>query len=162
MVISDDNYFPILIDNVEVPTRTDMFWTFNLEQRDFMLAPLHMFEEITTPMLVMNILGYSLEVPSHWNALVYSEETSQLDILEISEISRGYFTAVVFDHKKNRIIPGPIAVIDYRDDYKIQTVSLHKNTMMCHALGPDYWICLAPSDNYNKYLKNAVIGDLVN
>lgn len=161
MVISDENYFPILIDNVEVPTKTDMFWTFNLEAKDFMLSPLYMFEELTTPILIMNILGYSLEVPSDWNLLIYSEETSQLDILEISEISRGHFTSVVFEHKTNNIIPGPISIIDYKPVYKIQTVSLNKNSMMCHPLGDEYWICLAPTDNYNKYLKNTVIGDLI-
>lgn len=160
MVISDENYFPILIDNIEVPTKTDMFWAFNLEHKDFMLTPLTMFEELTTAILVMEILGYCIEVPSYWNLLIYSEETSQLDIQEIYEISRGYFTAVVFDHKRNKVIPGPISVIDYKDNYKIQTVSLHKNSMMCHPLGDEYWICLSPSDNYNKYLKDSVIGDL--
>jgi hypothetical protein len=109
----------------------------------------------------MNILGYSIEVPTNWNLLCYSEETSQLDILEISEISRGIFTIMVFDHKKNRIVPGQPTFLDYKDNQKFQTVSLNKNVMICHALGPDYWLCIAPSDNYNKYLKNAVIGDLI-
>jgi hypothetical protein len=161
MVISDENYFPIMIDNIEVPLKTDMFWTLNLEERDFMLSPLFMMEELTTPILVINIMGYAVEVPADWNLLIYAEDTSQLDILEISELSRGHFTAVVFEHKKNKIHAGVISTIDYNPDYKIQTVSLHKNAMMCHPLGPDYWICLAPSDNYNKYLKNAVIGDLI-
>jgi hypothetical protein len=161
MVISDENYFPILIDNIEVPTKTDMFWTFNLENKDFMLNPLQMFEELTCEnVLVMNILGYCVEVPSYWNLLIYSEDTSQLDIHEIHEISRGYFTAVVFDHKRNRVIPGPVRIIDCLRYHKVQTVSLHKNSMLCYPLGYDYWVCLAPSDNYNKYLKNAVIGDL--
>jgi hypothetical protein len=161
MVISDDNYFPILIDNVEVPTKTDVFWTLNLEQRDFMLSPLYMFEELTTDVFIVNIMGYSLEVPCDWNLLIYSEETSQLDILEFSEISRGNFTSVVFNHKKNRIIPGIVTTLDYKKDYKLQTVSMHKNAMMCHALGEDHWICISQTDNYNKYLKNAVIGDLI-
>jgi hypothetical protein len=162
MIISDEKCFPILIDNIEVPMVTDMFWTFNLEQKDFMLSPLLMFEELTTPVLVMEILGFSLEVPANWNLLIYSEETSQLDISEIYEISRSHHTAVVFDHKKNKIIPGPISVIDYKPECKIQTISLQKDEMMCYPLGYDYWICLASSDNYNKYLKNAVIGDLTN
>ena len=160
MVISDDSYFPILVDNIEVPMKTDMFWTLSLEHRDFMLTPLYMFEELTTPVMVMNILGYAVEVPTNWHILIFSEETSQLDIVEISKVSRGYFTAMVFNHKTNRVIPGPVSVIGYEPAYKIQTVSLHKNSMLCHALGEDHWICLSPSDNYNKYLKNSVIGDL--
>jgi len=161
MVISDENYFPILIDNVEIPTKTDMFWTLNLEHRDFMLSPLLMFEELTTKILIMKILDYVLEVPADWNLLIFSEETSQLDILEISEVSRGYFTSLVFNHKKNRIVPGHVSFLNYYPEYKVQTVSIHKNSMICHALGPDHWICLAPSDNYNKYLRDAVIGDLI-
>lgn len=160
MFISDETTFPIYIDNIEVPTKTDMFWTLNLEAKDFMLSPLMMFEELTTAILVMEILGFRIRVPSYWNLLIYSEETSQLDIQEINEIARGYFTAMVFDHRRNKVVPGPISVIDYQSCAKIQTVSIHKNSMMCHPLGHDYWICLAPSDNYNKYLKNAVIGDL--
>lgn len=161
MVISDENCFPILIDNIEVPTKTEFFWTLNIEEKDFMLSPLTMFEELTTPILVMRILDFVVEVPADWNLLIFSEETSQLDILEISEISRGHFTAMVFNHKKNCITPGTISVIDYKPYDKIQTVSLHKSSMLCHPLGEDKWVCLAPSDNYNKYLKNAVIGDLI-
>src|SRR6185312_1549329 len=161
MIISDENYFPILIDNIEVPTKTDMLWVFNLEHRDFMLTPLYMFAELTTPILVVDILGYSIEVPADWNLLIYSEETSQLDIVEISELSRGHFTAVVFGHRDNSILPGSISIIDYKSSYKVQTVVVDKNCMVCHPLGPDYWVCLSRADNYNKYLKNAVIGDLI-
>ncbi len=160
MLISDEKYFPILIDNIEIPHKTDVFWGLNLEHKDFMLSKLSMFVELTTPVLVMNILGYVVEAPSNWNLLIYSEETSQLDLLEISEISRGQFTAVVYNHVKNRIIPGPISVIDYKAYGKIQTVFLNKNTMVCHPLGADLWVCLSQSDNYNKYLKDTVIGDI--
>ena len=161
MVISDENYFPILIDNVEVPMKTDKFWVFNLEHKDFMLAPLNMFEEkIHKGVHILKIEEYVLEMPSDWNILCYSEETSQLDILEVSEISRGYYTAVVFDHEKNKVLPGTIHTDDWKSNYRIQTVSLNKNSMLCHALGKNYWICCSHIDNYNKYLKNAVIGDL--
>lgn len=160
MVISDENYFPILIDNVEIPMKTDRFWIFNLEHKDFMLTPLIMFEERTDPIHILNIAEYSIEIPSYWNILCYSEDTSQLDILEVSEISRGHYTAVIFDHQGNRVLPGIIHTNDWKGIHKIQTVSLNKNSMLCHALGKDYWICVSPTDNYNKYLKNAVIGDL--
>lgn len=161
MLIADDRLFPILIDNIEIPYKTDVFWGLNLEQRDFMLSKLTMFVELTTPILVMNIFGYSIEAPANWNLLIYSEETSQLDLLEISELSRGEFTAVVFNHVKNKIIPGPVSVIDYKEYGKIQTVALNKDVMLCHPLGPELWVCLAPADNYNKYLKDAVIGDII-
>jgi hypothetical protein len=161
VVISDENCFPILIDNISTPLKMDYFWTLNLEARDFMLSEIEVLEEHITPVLVLKILDYAVEVPANWNILVYSKETSQLDIAEISEISRGNFTAFVFDHVKNVNVPGYIRVIDYKPRGVIQTPSLNKYEMLCHHLGPKHWICISPIDNYNKYLKDATIGDIL-
>jgi len=161
MVISDENSYPILIDNISVPIKTEYFWTLDLEQRDFVLSKLEVLEEHVTPILVIEIFGYAVEIPAHWNILVYSKETSQLDIAELSEITRGNFTAFVFDHQKNINVPGYIRVVDYKARGAIQTPSLNKFQMLCHHLGPKYWICISPIDNYNKYLKGAAIGDIL-
>lgn len=161
MVISDENSFPILIDNISTPLKMDYFWVLDLEQRDFALTKIAVLEEHITPILVLRIFGYVVEVPANWNILVYSNETSQLDIAEISEVSRGNFTAFVLDHKKNVNLPGYIHVIDYQQRGTIQTPSLNKSQMLCHHLGPNHWICISPIDNYNKYLKDATIGDIL-
>jgi hypothetical protein len=161
MVISDENSEPILIDNISTPIKTEFFWVLDLEQRDFVLSKIEVLEEHTTPILVMNIFGYSVEVPANWNILVYSKETSQLDIAEIQEVSRGNFTAFVFEHKKNSHLPGYVKVIHYKPRANIQTPALNKYQMLCHHLGPDLWICVSPIDNYNKYLKDATIGDIL-
>ena len=125
------------------------------------MTKIEVLEEHETPILVVKILGYSVEMPANWNILVYSKETSQLDIAEISEISRGNFTAFVFDHEKNVNVPGYIRVIHYEPKGRIQTPSLNKYQMLCHHLGPKHWICISPIDNYNKYLKDATIGDIL-
>ncbi len=161
MIISDESSFPIIIDSIETPLITDYFWVLDLEAKDFRLNPLQMNEELHTPSLLLNILGYAIEVPANWNLLVYSEDTSQLDLVEISELTSGNFTAVVYQHKKDRIHPGPVRVMNYSPNAKIHTPSLHKTHMLCHALGPDHWICLSAADNYNKYLKNAIVGDIL-
>ena len=150
MVISDENSFPIIIDNITTPLTMDYFWVLDLEQRDFMLTKLETLEEHTTPVIVLNILGYIVEVPANWNILVYSKETSQLEIAEISEILRGSFTAFVFDHKKGVNIPGYIKGIHYYPRWQIHTPSLNKYQMLCHHLGEKYLICVSPIDNYNK------------
>ena len=165
MIISDENSFPILIDNIDVPTLTKHFWALQLaldsDDMDFMLQPLKMFEEQTTPVLVFQINGYKIEAPTNWNLLVYSEETGQLDVAEISDLTRSKFTAVVYKHKTGKVEPGPVYVNDYHREAHIRNPSLNKHTMLCHHVGPDAWICLAPTDNYNKYLKNTLVGDLM-
>jgi hypothetical protein len=166
MVISDENSFPILIDSIDVPTLIKHFWVLKLSQDgepfiDFTLQELAMFEEHVTPSLEFRIDGYRIEAPTNWNILVYSEETAQVDVAEISDLTRSKFTALIYQHRTGKIIPGPIMVVDYHIEAHIKTPALNKHTMLCHHVGPDGWICLAPTDNYNKYLKNVLIGDLM-
>ena len=161
MVISDENSYPVMIDSVETPLSTEYFWVLDLVNRDFKLTPLVMNEEHHTPSFELSIFGYVIEVPTNWNILLVSEETSQLDIAEISELTRGNFTALSYQHHTNKIVPGEIRVINYNPCAKLHTPSLHKTHMLCHALGPKAWICISPTDNYNKYLKNAIIGDIL-
>jgi hypothetical protein len=161
MIISDENSYPIMVDSVETPLSTEFFWVLDLVNRDFKLTPLTMNEELHTPTFELSILGYVIEVPTNWNVLLYSEETSQLDIAEVSELTRGNFTALGYQHKKDRVAPGEVKVINYNPYAKVYTPSLHKTHMLCHALGPELWVCISPSDNYNKYLKNAMIGDIL-
>jgi hypothetical protein len=161
MVISDENSFPILIDNISTPLKMDYFWVLDLDRRDFVLSKIEVLEEHVGPILVLEIFKYAIEVPANWNILVYSNETSQLDIAEISEVSRGNFTAFVLDHEKSVNLPGYIKVIDYKPRGAIQTPSLNKYQMVCHHLGPKHWVCVSPFDGYNKYLKDATIGDIL-
>jgi hypothetical protein len=164
MVISDENSYPILIDGIDTATLTDYFWVLQLQldnEMDFMLQKLEMFEEQTTPTLEFLIGDYLIEAPTNWNILVYSEETAQLDIVEVSDLARSKFTAVVYLHNKGKVVPGPVTVVDYHREAHVRNPSLNKHTMLCHHVGPDAWVCLAPTDNYNKYLKNSLVGDLL-
>ena len=164
MVISDENAFPIWIENIETPTLTNYFWVLQLAQQaemDFTLQELVMFEEQTTPTLELKIRGHNIEVPTNWNILVYSEDTAQLDVVEVSQLTRSSYTALIYMHESGKIEPGHISVFDYHREAHVRTPSLNKHTMLCHHIGPNGWVCLAPTDNYNKYLKNAVIGDLM-
>lgn len=161
MIISDENSNPILIDSITTPLKMDYFWVLDLEQRDFVLQKIEVLEEHSTPILVLNIFGYAVEVPANWYILVFSTETSQLDIAEISEVSRGHFNAFVLNHQKLSHLPGHISVTEYYPRGKVHTPSLNKSQMLCHHLGQTMWICISPIDNYNKYLKDATIGDIL-
>lgn len=159
MIISDENSFPILLDSVDTPLRIDYFWALDVIEKDFKLFPIQMNEELLTPSLILNILDFAIEIPANWNMLIYSEDTCQVDTAEISDLTRGDFTALVYNHKTDKIIPGRVRVVDYFASSRICTPSLQKTNMLCHALGPDYWVMVAPTDAYNKYLKNTIIGD---
>jgi hypothetical protein len=160
MIISDENYFPILIDSVDTPLTIDYFWVLDLAERDWKLCPLTMNEEMTTPSLELSVQDYKIEIPTSWNILIYSEDTSQLDIVEAADLTRNNYTAVAYNHKIDKIVPAVIKVMNYNISSRIYSPSLHKTQMLCHSLGTDHWICLSPTDNYNKFLKNATIGDL--
>ena len=160
MVIFDENTKPVLIDNISTPMLTSHFWVLDLEEKDFMLNRLEVLEEHTTPMLVIQIYGYSIELPADWNVLISSPETNQLDVAEISELTRGNFRVFVMNHETNKIHNAPVKIIHYEPKAILYAPSLAKNQMMCHALGPKGWICISPLDNYNKYLKNALATDL--
>ncbi len=164
MVISDENSFPIFIDNIETPTNIKHFWVLQLDlegESDFTLQELVMFAEQTTPTLEFLIDGFLVEAPTNWNILVFSEETGQIDVAEISDLTRSTFTALVYKHATGKVVPGHVQVIDYHWEAHIKSPALNKHTMLCHHVGPDGWVCLAPTDNYNKYLKDSLIGDLM-
>lgn len=161
MVISDENSFPTIIESIDTPTICSHFWVLELAEMDFTLNKLKMFEEQTTPTLRFLINGYFVEAPADWNILVFSEETAQLDVAEISDLTRSRFTAMLYEHRTGKIVPGPVQVVDYHREAQIINPTLNKHTMLCHHVGPEWWCCLAPTDNYNKYLKNAVVGDLL-
>lgn len=161
MVIFDENTQPIIIDSIYSPIPSNYFWTLDLEQKDFGLTKLITIEEHTAPMLVIEIYGYTIELPADWNILICSSETSQLDISEINELTRGAFTGFVLNHKTNTVYHAPIRVIHYEPKSIMHTPSLAKNQMLCHALGPQAWICVSPIDNYSKYLKGSITNDLI-
>ena len=161
MIISDENSNPIYIESIDTPTLTEYFWTLNLSELDYMLQKLEMFEELTTSTLSLQIGGYVVIAPTNWNMLIFSQETSQLDVVEMSYLSHGGFQALTHNIDTGDIGGNEIVVVDYNQKDLVRTPLLNKNIMLCHHLGPKHWVCLAPTDNYNKFLKDKVIGDLM-
>lgn len=161
MIITDINYSPIEINDIEVTNSTQEFWVLNLVMRDFTISPLVTFEEITCKSAyILEINETIIQIPDYWNILIYSEETSQLDIVDIETFTTKNFKPVVFNFKKNRIDEVYYKVIDNIKNIKIQTVTIPKTCMLCHPIDIDKWICLSPNDNYNKYIKDGLLGDL--
>lgn len=161
MLIFDDNSEAIILESIYAPTVTDHFWVLDLTMLDFTLAPLLVLEEIICPSVTLNIRGFKFTLPTNWNILIYTEETQQVDVVEVGNLAGREFTALVGGPNIRSHIPGRITVIDYTPEQQNVAPSLNKHQMLCHPIGPNEWINVAPSDTYNKYLKDLCVGDIL-
>ncbi len=162
MIISNEDNTKISIDSISNPLKSEYCWVLDIQYRDFTLIQLNVIEEYVGPIFSMYIGTAKIKVPTYWNILVYSVDTSQLDIVEFSEVSRGNYLAFCFDNKKNKHFGQPIrATTDYKSEDTIYCPAINKTQMLCHNITDDAWVCISPIDNYNKYLKDATIGDIL-
>jgi hypothetical protein len=161
MLIFDSESKPIILDSIFVPTLTDHFWVLDLAMLDYTLAPLVTLEQVVCPSLQVQVLGFEFIIPANWNILVYDRETCQLDTIEVAEAAGRQFNSLVYGPQKSRAIPGQITITNYYLEYVNVGPTLNKHQMLCHPIGPDVWVNVAPSDTYNKYLKDLTLGDII-
>lgn len=160
MLIFDENTHAIIVDSITTPMLTEYFWVLDLELMDFTVIPLIILEEVVAPTMTLQIHGFKFNVPTTWSILVYAEDTMQLDVVNISDLAGRDFTAVVYNNIRSNVQPGRITIIDYLPEATNHCPSFGKHQMLCHPIGPDEWVNVAPSDVYNKYLKDKVVGDI--
>lgn len=161
MLIFDGESQPIILDSIHGPTLSEYMWVLNLTERDFMLAPLQMLEEVVCPSIQLMVRGFQFILPANWNILVYDRDTAQLDVVELADTAGREFTAMAYGPTKTKPDPALITVTNYLLEHKNVGPSLNKHQMLCHPVGPDEWVCVSPSDAYNKYLKDIIVGDLI-
>lgn len=161
MLIFDDHSEAIILESIYTPTLTDHFWVLDLTMLDFTLAPLLVLEEIVGPSMVLRIKGFQFAVPTNWNVLIYGEDTQQIDVAEVGDLAGKEFSALVSGPNSYTHTPGYISVIDYTPESHSVAPSLNKHQMLCHPIGPTEWVNIAPSDTYNKYLKDLSVGDIL-
>lgn len=161
MLVFDDNSEPLILDNVYTPTITENIWVLDLGMMDFTLAPLLVLEEIVAPTIEVMILGFKFKLPANWNILIVDDETLQLDVQEVSELPGKEYRALIYGPKETMIEHAVISVTDYFPHEQNVSPSLNKHQMLCHPVSPETWVNVAPSDTYNKYLKNMVAGNLI-
>lgn len=160
MLLLDINHKIINLNNGELDFPVDYFWVLNLFQRDLMVQKLNVFEEITGDAYLLEINKEKILVPSYWNILIFSEETYQLDIIDMTSFGSNNFNPLVYDYSKYRMNTLQYKVLDLIKNIKIQSVSLNKNCMLCYPIGDNKSIFLSPNDNYIKYIKDCTVGDL--
>ncbi len=160
MLIFDELNNAIILDSIHTPTISDSFWVLDLAMEDFTLAPLLVLEESTCPSIVLDVDGYSFPLPTNWNILVCDPETMVLDVVEISGIGGKEFHVMKYGPHKSMIETSIVTVVDYIPDHVNVGPALSKQQMLCHPINQTTWVNVAPTDVYNKYLKNLVAGNL--
>lgn len=161
MLVFDNNNDTIIIENIYTPIVSDSIWVLDLDMMDFTLTPLAVLEEIACPTIEVLINGFKFCLPANWNMLVVDEDTMQLDVAEINELPGKEFRAFVYGPELSHFECFPIQVTDYFISKRNFGPSINKHQMLCHPISPISWICVTPSDVYNKYLRNAVAGDFI-
>ena len=119
MLIFDTENKPVLLDSIYTPTLTDHMWVLDLNLMDFTMSPLLVLEEIVCPVIVVTIKGFEFPLPANWNILVYDTETSQLDVIELSEAAGREFTALIYGPHKGNFSPATVAVTNYFPEFRI-------------------------------------------
>ena len=161
MLVFDGDSKPMLLDSIHTPTSVDHIWVLDLSLLDFTLIPLQILEEVVSPAIEIQVNGFNFIVPANWNIVVYDRDTSQLDVIEISETAGREFTAFVYGPNKAKPLPVIVTAVNYYPGYANVSPALNKHQMLCHPISPDEWVVISNSDGYNKYLKNAEVGDIV-
>lgn len=162
MQITNENYTNYKIESIDVPIDIDYFWVLDLQEYDWFITKLVMLEEFHAPILTINIKGESIDVPAEWNILVYSPETSSVDMVQLSDLTKSDFTVFLYDYKNSKVIESPCRVMGYKSSAVVRTPSFNKSNMLCHPVADRYWIMIAPTDTYNKYLKDSItVGDFL-
>lgn len=161
MLVFDNNNTPLILDSIYTPTITDHVWVLDLNLMDFTLAPLLVLEEIVAPTIELFIYGFKFVLPANWNILVVDDDTMQLDVVEISEVAGKEFKALLYGPDRPRHELATIQVTDFDPNFHNVGPSLSKHQMLCHPISPDLWVNVAPTDTYNKYLKDKAVGDII-
>lgn len=161
MLVLDNDNKAIILDDIYTPTISDHFWVLDLQLMDYTLAQLLVLEEIVAPTIVLRVMGFEFPLPANWNILVVDDDTQQLDVIEVKDVAGKEFRAFVFGPDKARHQMATITVSDYFPNKHNVGPSLSKHQMLCHPISADAWVNVAPSDGYNKYLKEKVAGDII-
>lgn len=161
MLIFNEHVQPIILDNIYSPVITDCFWVLDLNLLDFKLTPLGILEQIDCPTFTVSIQGFEFQLPTNWNILVVDDESMVLDVVELSEAAGRLFKAMVYGPTMSMAKTEEITVKGYAPSYPNVGPALNKHQMLCHPVAPGSWVCISPSDTYNKYLKDKVVGDLI-
>ena len=120
-----------------------------------------MLEEIVCPGMQICVRGFEFILPASWNILVYDQDTSQLDVIQVCDTGGREFTALVFGPDKTAPVASKISATNYYPEITHVGPSLNKHQMIGAAVSPEEFVLVSPSDGFNKYLKDLTVSDLI-
>ncbi len=164
MLIFDENYKPVVLDDINNAVMSDYFWVLDLSLMDFIITPLLILEEISSKSLEITVgsSGSPIIVPADWYVLIVADETSNLDLAELGKDIPGMdFSAFTYGLRMRTFEPKRITVTNYYQNFKNITPALSKNQMLCHPISDEAWINITTFDVYNKHFKSILAGDLI-
>jgi hypothetical protein len=161
MIIFDENSQPVILDNIYCPTLANYFWVLDLQMMDYTLTPLIMLEETVCSSMKLNVNGFEFILPAFWSILVFDSETSQLDLIELSDATGKDFTAFVHGPNLSHFNSGKVSITDYYVEHRNVGPALNKHQLLCHPISETEWISVSPANTFNKYLKDMTIGDIL-
>jgi len=164
MLIFDENFKPVVLDDIDSTVTSDYFWVLDLNLMDFTPVPLLIFEEIPAESLELKIGdgNNNIVVPADWHVLIMEEETSILDLAKIGKDIPGMdFSAFTYGMNMKTFEPQKIQVVNYYQNFNNISPALSKHQMLCHPISERAWINITPFDVYSKYFKHLLAGDLI-
>ena len=162
MLILDENSKTTILDSVTTPLPVDFIWVLDLNMMDYTITPLIMLEEVVAPTSTLEVNGFQFKIPSLWHILVVSEENTQIDTIHIGkELAGKYHTILIYGSACSMVGFGHVKVVDYEPIGYNYVPSLSKHQMLCHPIGPNEWVNVAPTDASNKYLRDKLVGDII-
>jgi hypothetical protein len=169
MLILTDYNKPYLIDSPTAPMVVKNYWIFNGGQLDYTLAPINYLEETIGTALKLNINGYVIQVPITWFIMISDEETTQLDMISISNCITSNSSALLMTPTDLKFRVTDIKIIGIDHDISLTHPMLQKNTAVCHPIGKVIQddktetiasIIIGPHDLF-KVLNNKTYGDII-
>lgn len=160
MIYFSESNIPILLDDLYAPIVNSHLWVLDLEQDDFVLAPLKVLQEIVCPSIQLEVDGLKFMLPANWYVLIYDEETTMMDVVLVSELAGRPFKLFRYGFKDILVGSESYKTVDYHPRYPNIVPQLTKKQMLCHPINDKQWICVASTDAFCKKLKDMSIGDI--
>lgn len=161
MLMFNEDNDTVRLDSLTQPMLSEYFWVLDLPELDFMLTPLLSLEQTTGPALELMIGNYSHIIPTTWNLLICDEDTLQVDVIQVSELAGREMTAFSYGPRISYPQLPAVTAINYYSAATMISPQLTKQQMLCHPINSSVWICISPTDGYNRHLKNLVAGNLI-
>lgn len=161
MKIVDEHNQQVELIDITAPIKSEYFWALDLSMMDYTLTPLSILEEITCPTFLVEVAGVQFDIPASWNMLIYDNETGDVDLVPLCEMTGRNFTALGYGANSVLAKPLPVKIMDYKPYSKNVGPSLNKHLMLCYPINDTLWISLSAADVYSKYIKHISLGDII-